>query len=121
MYQLLLPFPLIITVLFLPMPASLAMLTFTATQKRSDIDLLAVNDVHGLISIVQVIPAWRLMRRVAGPHVTESIRMLGLRTVDSAVCPWTSSSVSSGWIFELVHCCADDGLRKARLLEKSIG
>jgi hypothetical protein len=105
-YELLFP---LITIL-LPVPTSLVMTTYTATQERSDIELLPMNNIHGLISIVQIIPAWRLMRRVTSPNITESIRMLGLRAVDSAIRPGTGPRVSSCWIFELVYCCADDGL-----------
>jgi hypothetical protein len=86
------------------------MLAFTSTQERSDVELLAVYNVHSLISIVQIIPAWRLMRRVTSPNISKSIRMLGLRTVDSTIGPRTRSSVGALGVFELVYCCANDGL-----------
>jgi len=102
-----------------------SLVTFTVTvfagvQKCSNIELLAVNDVHSLISVVQVVPARRLVRRITCPHVTKIVGMLSLRTVNPTISPRTSSDVGALGVFELVHCCSDDGLRMG-LLAKGRG
>lgn len=76
-----------------------------------------MDDIHGFIGVVQVVPTWRLVRRVAGPHITKFIGMLSLRTVDTTIRPRTGSDVSALGVFELVFCCSDDGLRVSLLVE----
>jgi hypothetical protein len=97
---------------------ALPMSIFAILQEGSDFELLTVDDVHRLIGVVQVVPAWRLMRRITCPHIAESIRMLSLGTVDSAIRPRTGSDVGALGVLEFVHCCSDDGLRANSLVER---
>ena len=113
---------LIVTLILASMRTSfvaLAMAVFAIAQEGSDVELLAMDDIHGLISVVQVVPARRLVGRVTGPHVAKLIGTLSLRTVDTTVRPRTCADVGALGVLELVYCCSDDGLRVG-LLAKGV-
>ena len=79
-------------------------------QEMFNLLLLSVHNVHRFIGIVEIVPARRLVRGVAGPDLSKLIFVLGLGTVDTTISPWTSSNVSTDLSLKVVDCCSDNGL-----------
>jgi len=82
-------------------------------QERGNVLLLTVYNIHCLVSVVQIVPTWCLVRRISSPDLAKRVRMLCLWTVQSSVSPGTGTDIRAIVRHEVIHSSSNDRLQSS--------